>query len=188
MVSITALWLPILLAAVLVFVASSIFHMVLPFHRSDYKRLPGEERLLEAMRKEGVGRGNYAFPWCAGPSEMGSPEMAKKYEQGPVGLMNVHPKGPPAMPKFLIQWFIYCIVVGVFVAYLASRALGAVANPEYLHVFQITGTAAFMSYGLAEIVASIWKAQYWSTTAKNLFDALIYALLTAGCFGWLWPS
>lgn len=185
MVSITALLLPILVAAVLVFVASSILHMVLPFHRSDYQQLPDEKELLEAMRTHGVQRGNYAFPWCTDPKEMGSDEMKKKYEQGPVGLMNVHHPGPPAMPKFLAQWFGYCLLVGVFVAYLTGRTLPAGA--EYLEVFRVSGTAAFMAYGLAEIPSSIWRAQFWSTTAKHLFDALIYALLTAGAFGWLWP-
>jgi len=33
MVPLTSLWAPILLSAVIVFVASSIMHMVLPFHR-----------------------------------------------------------------------------------------------------------------------------------------------------------
>ncbi len=185
MVAILALWLPILLAAVLVFIASSILHMVLPFHRSDYAKLPGEGKLLEAMRKEGVGPGNYAFPWCASPKEMGSEEMTKKFTQGPTGMINITPSGPPAMGKYLTQWFIFCVVVSVFVAYLASRTVGP--DAEYLTVFRVTGTAAFMSYGLGQIIDSIWKAQLWTTTAKALFDALIYSLLTAGAFGWLWP-
>ncbi len=53
MVYVTALWLPILLSTVLVFIASSIIHIVLPYHRSDHKKLPNEEKLLEAMRNGG---------------------------------------------------------------------------------------------------------------------------------------
>ena len=44
------LWLPILLSAVFVFVASSVLHMVLPIHKGDYKKPPGEDAVLESMR------------------------------------------------------------------------------------------------------------------------------------------
>src|SRR6266851_8791731 len=44
MVSLSALWLPIVLSAVIVFVASSIMYMLLPYHRSDYRKLPEEDK------------------------------------------------------------------------------------------------------------------------------------------------
>ena len=97
MVSLLDLWLPILLSAVLVFLASYILHMVLPLHHDDYGKLPGEEKVRAAMRAEGVGVGNYAFPCPSGPKDMQSPEMLKKYKGGPVGFMTVLPSGPPAM-------------------------------------------------------------------------------------------
>ena len=53
MVPITALWLPILLSAVIVFVASSIIHMLLPIHKSDYRQLPEEDRVLGTLRAAG---------------------------------------------------------------------------------------------------------------------------------------
>ena len=37
-----ALWLPIVLSALLVFVVSAIIHMVLKYHNRDYKQLPNE--------------------------------------------------------------------------------------------------------------------------------------------------
>ena len=43
MVPVTSLWLPVLVSAVIVFVASSILHMVLPFHRKDYRAVPSED-------------------------------------------------------------------------------------------------------------------------------------------------
>jgi hypothetical protein len=185
MVYLTALWLPIVLSAVVVFIASSIIHMVLPYHRSDYKKLPNEENLREAMRKEGVTPGNYVFPCPASPKDMNSPEMIEKYNQGPVGLVNVLPNGPPMMAKHLVSWFIYCLVIGVFVAYLAGRTLNA--GTHYLAVFRVVGTASLVGYGIGHVSDSIWKGQSWSTTIKNTFDGLVYALLTAGVFGWLWP-
>lgn len=185
MVSITALWLPILVSAFVVFVASSILHMVFAYHRRDYKKLPGEERLLEAFRKESVGPGSYNFPWAASPKEMGSPEMTEKYKQGPVGLLTVIPNGPPATGKHLVQWFVFCVLTGVFVAYLTGRTVSAGA--QYLAVFRVAGTVAFLGYAWAHVASGIWKGQGWSITAKELFDGLIYGSLTAGVFGWLWP-
>lgn len=186
MVSLTALWLPILLSAVFVFVASSIIHMVLGYHGSDYGKLPGEDDVGAAMREAGVQPGTYVLPHCKSPKDMGSPEMIEKYKRGPVALVTVTPNAPPAMGKLLAFWFVFCLVIGVFAAYLAGRTLGPGA--EYLAVFRIAGTTAFLGYSAAEPIASIWKAQPWSVTLKHVFDGLIYALLTGGVFGWLWPS
>ena len=186
MVPITALWLPILLSAVIVFVASSIFHMLLPFHRSDYRKLPAEEKVQEALRSAGVTPGPvYFFPHCS-HKDMRSPETLEKFKRGPVGHITIMPSGPPAMGKNLVQWFLYCILVGIFVAYLCGHTLAA--GTQYLEVFRVAGTIAFLGYSFGHILDSIWKAQAWSVTFKHVVDGLIYALLTAGTFGWLWPK
>jgi hypothetical protein len=184
MVSLTALWLPILLAAVIVFVASAIMHMFLPYHRSDYQRLPDEDKLLAALRAAGLKRGLYVFPFCT-HKEMKSPAAIEKYNQGPVGMMTVFPSGPPAMPKFLVMWFVYCLVIGFFVAFLTGHILPPGA--DHRAVFHYVGIAAFLAYGVGHVVNSIWAGQPWSVTIKHVVDGLIYGLLTAGTFGWLWP-
>jgi hypothetical protein len=184
MVSLSALWLPILLSAIIVFVASSIMHMVLPYHHSDYQRLPDEEKIVATMRSTGLQRGLYSFPYCT-HKDMNSPAITEKFKQGPAGLLTVFPSGPPVMPKFLGMWFGYCLIIGFFVAYLAAHTLTAGVN--YLVVFRVVGTAAFLAYGLGNISNGIWKGQPWSNTIKEVFDGLVYALLTAGTFGWLWP-
>ncbi len=183
MVPLTELWLPILLAAVLVFIASSIIHMLLTYHRSSYRKLPDEEALMAAMRK--VEPGVYTFPHSKSPKEMGSPEMIEKYRKGPVGLITMMRNGPPPMGKLLTLWFLYSILIGIFAAYVAGRCLGPGA--EYLAVFRLTGTVAFVAYSVSYLVNSIWWGQPWSGTFKQMFDGLVYALLTAGAFGWLWP-
>jgi hypothetical protein len=43
MVSIPSLWLPILVSAIIVFLASWILHMFLPYHRSDFQKVPSED-------------------------------------------------------------------------------------------------------------------------------------------------
>ncbi len=184
MVELTALWLPILLSAVIVFVASSIMHMLLPYHKGDYHPLPEEDKLLTALRGAGLKKGLYIFPFTT-HKEMKSPAMIEKYKQGPVGMMTVYPCGPPVMPKFLGMWFVYCLIIGFFVAYLTGRTVAPGAN--YRAVFRVAGTAAFMAYGLGSLSNSIWKGQPWGMTLKEVIDGLVYGLLTAGTFGWLWP-
>jgi hypothetical protein len=184
MTPLSALWLPIVLSAVIVFVASSITHMLLPYHRSDYQKLPDEDKVLPALRSAGLKRGLYIFPFTT-HTDMKSPAMIEKYHQGPVGMMTIAPNGPPVMPKFLGLWFGYCLLIGLFVAYLAAHTMTSGAH--YRHVFRVVGNAAFLAYGLGTISNAIWKGQTWSMTIKEVIDGIVYALLTAGTFGWLWP-
>lgn len=184
MVSLASLWLPILLSAVIVFIASSLIHMVLGYHRSDYKQLPEEERVLGALRPLDLKPGLYTFPFST-HKEMKSPAMVEKQKLGPVGMMTIFPKGPVNMGKFLGLWFAYCLVVSLIVAYLGVHTIGPYTS--YRHVFHVAGIAAFLAYGIGQIVGGIWGGQPWSNVAKHVFDGLIYGLLTAGTFGWLWP-
>lgn len=181
-----SLWLPILLSAVIVFIASSIIHMLLPYHKSNVKKVPNQDDVMSAMRPFNIPPGDYMLPMCDSMKEMGTPEFQEKLKQGPVLTMTVHPNGPFSMASSLVQWFIYSLVVGVFAAYIAGRALGPGA--EYLKVFQFAGCVAFICYGFALIHDSIWYKRAWSTTFKFLFDGLIYGMLTGGTFGWLWPK
>lgn len=185
MVTIPALWLPILLSAVIVFIASSILHMVLSIHKTDYRRLPDEERVMDALRAAGVTPGRvYYFPFAT-MKEMKAPETAEKFKRGPVGLLTVFPSRTPAMGKYLLAWFIYSVVVGIFTAYLTGRT--RMPGTPYLEVFRVAGCTAFLGYSLALVQNSIWKGETWGVTFKHVFDGLIYGLLTAGTFGWLWP-
>ena len=185
MVTITSLWIPILVSAVLVFVASSVVHMVFRYHWKDWSKMPGEDNVLATIRKENVPPGNYNFPHASSPAEMASEECVKKWEQGPVGFLTVIQSGPPKMGSQLLQWFIYTVVVGVMVAYVTGRTLGE--GVEYLQVFRVAGAVAFLAYAGAEPVMSIWYKRNWSATIKFIIDGLFYALVTAGTFGWLWP-
>jgi hypothetical protein len=184
MVSLSALWLPIVLSAVIVFIASSIMHMLLPYHRSDYQPLPDEDRVLAALRAAGLKRGLYMFPFST-HKEMTSPATTEKFKQGPVGMLTVFPSGSIVMPKFLGMWFAYCLIIGIFVAYLTGRTVAPGA--PYLAVSRVAGTAAFLTHGLGHLSNGIWKGQPWGTTLKEVVDGLVYALLTAATFGWLWP-
>lgn len=186
MVPVMALWMPILVAAVLVFVLSSVIHMLLPYHKSDFSGVPGEEGVRAALRGAGIPPGDYVIPYATSMGEMKNPEFVQKYNEGPVAIMTVLPNQAPSMGKSLVLWFLYSVLVGVFAAYVAGRALAPGA--EYLAVHRFAGVTAFLGYGLAHIQGSIWYSKPWSTTVKNLFDALVYGLVTGGVFGWLWPG
>ncbi len=185
MTALQLLWLPILLSSVIVFIMSSVIHMALPWHKSDYPKVSNEEKLRDALRPLAIPPGDYVVPRPSSRQEMRSPEFIEKMKQGPVMMLTVWPNGPARMGRNLILWFLYAVVVGLFAAYVAGRALPVGA--AYLHVFRFVGVTAFIGYSLALWQMSIWYHRAWSTTIKATVDGLIYALLTAGVFGWLWP-
>lgn len=186
MVSVFALWLPILLSAVVVFILSSIIHMVFKYHDADYKKLPDEGAIMDSLRKFNIPAGDYVFPRPNDSKEGRSKEFMDRYSKGPAGMITIFQTGPISMSSNLIQWFLYCIIVGIFSAYIAGRALEP--GVPYLWVFRFTGATAFIGYSLALIQNSIWYKKSWGTTLRSIFDGLIYALFTAGVFGWLWPA
>ena len=186
MTAITALWLPILVAAVIVFIASSIIHMAPLWHRGECPGLPEQDRIQDALRPFNLAPGDYMLPRAKDMKSMNAPEFVEKLKRGPVVLMTVIPNGPFTMTKSLVQWFVYCIVVGIFTAYVTGHALAW--GTEYLKVFQIAGATAFIAYAVGLWQQSIWYHRAWSMTVKLTFDGLIYALLTGGTFGWLWPA
>ena len=181
-VGLGALCLPIVLSAVIVFVASSIIHMVLPYHKSDYSKLPNEDAAAAALR--GTPPGMYIIPFCT-HQEMKSPEIIEKFKTGPVGTVLMRQPGQIQMGKFLGLWFVFCLIVSVFAAYLSGRTLAP--GTHYLQVFRVAGATSFMAYGVGNIANGIWKGEPWSVVIKEVVDGLIYACLTAGTFGWLWP-
>jgi hypothetical protein len=180
------LWLPIILSAVLVFVASSILHMVLPLHKGDYRKLAGEDQVLEAMRTTGVAPGLYMFPCPPSMKDMATPEMIEKFKQGPVGFMTVVPSGAPGMGKNLVQWFLYSILISIFVAYLTWQAVSPGA--AYFSIFRIAGTIAVLAYAVAVLPDSIWKGTPWKVTLKFIVSGVVYGLVTAGAFAGFWPA
>ncbi len=184
MISIGALWLPILLSAVFVFVASSIIHMFLGYHWGDLRSPPQQDAILEAMRGLNVQPGDYAMPKPDTMKQFRTPEFKAKMARGPMLLMTVS-KGDMTMGKSLGQWFVYLLVVGLFCAYIAGRELHA--GSDYLSVFRLVGFSAFMAYSMALPQAAIWYKRNWRMTLVTMFDGLVFGMLTGGTFGWLWP-
>lgn len=185
MVPVMSLVVPIVLASVIVFVVSAILHMVLPFHRNDLKAVPQEDAVLEALRRFNIPPGDYAVPCAGSPEAMKKPEFIAKMKKGPLVLMTVAPGQEPSMSTPLTLWFLNAVVVSIVAAYITGRALGPGAH--YLEVFRFAGCVAFSGYSLALLQNSIWYRRNWGTTLLSMADGLLYGLLTAGVFGWLWP-
>ncbi|MBI4418067.1 MAG: hypothetical protein HY563_04770 [Ignavibacteriales bacterium] len=185
MVSIPSLWLPILLSSVFVFLISFVLHTVFTYHFKDFKKAPDEDKAMDALRSLSLPAGEYIIPHADNPGHMKSPEFMAKVEKGPGAFLALWAGGRPDMGKSLIQWFVFSLIVGVFAAYVAGRALGP--GEPYLSVFRFAGFTAFACYCVAGWQDSIWFKRSWSRTLKNTIDGLIYGLITAGTFGWLWP-
>src|SRR6266566_1882750 len=157
MTPLVSLWLPILLSAVGVFLVSSALHMFTGWHKSDYLKVPNEDRVMDTLRPLAIPPGDYMMPRPESTEQMRSPAFVEKFKKGPVMMFTVMPGGSMAMGKNLIQWFLF------------------------------SGLPTFVAYTLALWPMSIWYRRSWITTIKATVDGLIYALLTAGVFVWLWP-
>lgn len=177
------LWLPILLAGIAVFIVSSLIWMIVQYHNRDWQPLADEDAARAALN--GSPPGQYAIPYAADNRARADEAWQRKYQEGPVATVTVIPHGNVNMAAQLAQWLAYCLVISVFVAYVAGSTLSA--GSDYLKVFQVTSTVAFLAYGGMTGIRRIWFGQPAGSAARDLLDALIYGLLSAGIFGWLWP-
>lgn len=182
-VELVSLWLPILLSGIAVFIASSLIWTVVQYHNRDWQKLPDEEAMRQALK--GTAPGQYSVPHAADGKARQSPEWQEKFKEGPAAMMVVLPHGSMAMGKQFIQWIIYCLIISLLVAYVGAATLPP--GTEYLKVFQVTGTTAILAYAGGAAMGAIWFGHTWGRTTKDVVDGLIYGLLTAGIFGWLWP-
>jgi len=180
-----ALWLPILVSAVLAFVASSLIWNVLGAHKFHIRALPDEEAARATLGKQSLAPGQYVIPYPSSPAAMKDPAYQEKMKQGPLVVMQVRPPGLPNMGKFLGTWFLYLLLVSDFVALVCGQTLHQ--GTPYLTVFKIAGAVAFAGYSFAQIPNAIWWGRPWKSALKEFADGAVYALLTAGTFGWLWP-
>jgi hypothetical protein len=181
MVGLSALWMPIVVSAVFVLIALLILHMMPGWHKRDMTAVPGEDKVMETLRALNVQPGDYRFPYGNTVKEMETPAFKEKMKHGPVGNMSIQPISDINMGK----WFVYSLVIAVIVAYVTgrTRAQGA----PYLEVFRVSGAVTFCCYSVAHWQNWIWWGKGTRFTLTNTVDGLIYALVTAGTFGWLWP-
>lgn len=185
MTSMSALWMPILLSSVFVFILSSIIHMASPWHKTDYPKMANEDQVMDALRPLAITPGDYMVPRPSSMADMKSAEFRAKVERGPRVLMTVMPASTMSMTRELVMWFVYLIVVGIFTAYISAHALAPSA--PFLEVVRFAGAVSFIAYAAALWQLSIWYRRAWGITIKATVDSVLYCLVTGVTFAYLWP-
>ncbi len=185
MVPVTALWLPVIVSAVFVFIVSSVLHMVFKYHNTDYVPLPDEDAVRAAIRSANPAPREYIIPYCSDMQAMKTPEMQKKFAEGPVGRLTLRAPGTMAIGGSLVQWFLFSLAIAIVVAALASVTLSSTYSVR--HIFVVVTVTTWLAYSGAHITSAIWFARPWSITLKEIFDGLMYGLATGAAFVWLWP-
>jgi hypothetical protein len=181
-----SLWLQVILSSVAVFVVSSVAHMLLKHHKRDYKALPNEDAVADALRKASAAPGVYMIPACPDMAKMKDPAVVKKYMDGPVGLITLMRNGTPNLGRHLVQWFVFCFLVSFSAAYVARKSLAPGELP--LTVMRVTGAVAFAGYAYGYFQDSIWKGIPWSNSLRGVADAVAYAIVTGLVFMLMWPA
>ena len=185
MISPTALLIPSLASAVLVFLVSSIIHMFTKWHAGDFSRLPDEDAVLSALRPFNLTPGAYVAPRPKDMNDMGSPEFKEKSKRGPVVMLNVMPNGQTGMGQQLVLWFLYAAAVAFFSGYVTSKTAG-MGTPGAI-VFKFVAIIAFGAYAIGLWQMAIWYRRSWVVTIKSTIDGILYGALTGAAFMWLWP-
>lgn len=179
-----ALWIPILASAAAVWVASALMWMVMPHHRKDMRKLPDEDAFMAQVRAAGILPGGYAFPHCPSHADGQKPEFKRKWEEGPAGYLSVW--GKMNMGKNMGLTFLVYLVAGLLIAYLGWSALPH-DGAGFGQVMQVIGTAGVLAYCTAFLPNAIWFQMPRNALLSNLFDGLVYGLITGAIFGALWP-
>lgn len=185
MTSLMQLAIPIVAAAVLVFVMSSLIHMVFKWHNADYRGLANEDEVRRVLRATPLAPGQYLIPYCPDHKDLQKPEVVQKFVEGPAAMLVVRPSGAPTMGKPLAMWFVLNLVIALLAGYLAARALPPGAS--FLAVARIVSIVTFVAYGGGAATQAIWMGKPWASAAKELLDAFIYGTVSALAFAWLWP-
>jgi hypothetical protein len=182
---IAELWIPIVVSAVLIFIASSVIHMVVKWHNSDYRKFSNEDAIRAAIRAGNAEPGQYTVPHCADMKDMAKPEMQQKFVEGPIAWITLRPSGPPKMGGALGAWFVYILVICLIAAYVAQRSLPAAAT--FNQVGRIVGALSLLAYAGGSVQMGIWMGKPWPSVMKDVVDGIIYAVIAGAVFGWLWP-
>lgn len=184
----TALWLPVLVSAVAVFLLSFVFHMLLPFHKNDYRAVPNDSAVMDALRPFAIAPGDYMVPRPNGMADMKTPEFQEKMNRGPVVMLTVFPNGMGSMGRPLAMWFVFILVVNTLSGHIAQGAFHDAVGPvDHRVIFHTVALTSFMAYGFGLWQMAIWYRRSIATTIRSTVDAAIYGIATGLVFGWLWP-
>lgn len=182
MVSLTSLWLPILVSAVALFFLSFLSWMVLPHHKSDWKGVPDDQAFRDALNGLNIPPGNYMFPYAETSAEMQSAEFLERQRQGPNGTLQLW-EGLNSMSRNLVMQFLYLLGSAFCLAYLGT--LGLASGADFMAVFRFMGTAGILMFTAGSIPHAIW---FKFRLPGYLVDGLLNGLAVGLIFASLWPA
>ena len=146
MVSAFSLWLPILLSAVFVFIASSIIHMALGYHAGDVQAVPNEEAARAAIGPLKLAPGDYCIPRPGSMKDMGSAEFKAKQTQGPVLFFTVR-RPDWALMEVPLLWL--SVLVGIVGFWRGARTASYYLLPYLVWV----SFAAYLNWSVVALNA-----------------------------------
>ncbi len=178
------LWLPIVLSAAAVWVASAVVWMAMPHHKKDWTALPDEAAFYRAFEALKLPPGNYGFPDCKDKAKRNDPEVKRRWEAGEMGLVSVW--GKMSMGRNMIVTFLIYVVVSFLVAYLGA----AVVKPgtDFASAFKVLGTAGVLAYAFGAAPHSVWMGAYPRAILMCIIDGIVYGLITGAIFAAMWPK
>ncbi len=186
MVALASLWLPVLVSAVFVFIASMIVHMIPGWHQDDMRGVPNEDDVMATLRSANLQPGEYRFPFGRTTAEMTTPGFVEKMKMGPVGTMTIRPNGELNMGKLMGFWFLYTLIVGAIAAGVTCHFMGA--GSPYRGVFHLSAVIVFCCYSMAHWQNWIWWGKSTRYTLTYTVDGVLFAIVTGATLGWLWPK
>jgi len=180
----TQLWLPIVVSAAAVWVASAVVWMALPHHKKDWKAMPDEAAFYRAFDTLKIPPGNYGFPECKNKAQRSDPEVKRRWEAGEMGLLSVW--GKVNMGRNMVVTFIVYLAISLFVGYIGKH--GVKPNASFSEAFQVLGTAGVLAYAFGHIPQGVWFAQYPRAILMCVLDGIAYGLITGAIFAAMWPK
>ncbi|TWT78064.1 hypothetical protein Pla123a_08530 [Posidoniimonas polymericola] len=180
--SLTDLWLPILLSGVATHIASTVAWTVLPHHKPEFKGLGAtEEKLVDLLQADQVGPGQYMLPYCNDMKEAGEPAFQEKQRRC-TGMLSVYDR-PVNMGAAIFKTLAFFLVAAFVIGYLAS--IGLPRGAASIDVLRFVTTAGLLAHCFARFPAVYWFPQ---KTAMSLLDGAAYAAVTGLLFTVLWPA
>ena len=179
----TALLVPIIVSAVVLFFASFIAWTVLPHHQGDFQKLGQESQFMDMVRQMNIPAGCYMFPHMT-HADQKDPERIELYKQGPRGKLVVWDF--PNMGRNLGFTLLYFLVVSIITAYIAWTGLGgALEEDRFMKAFQITGAIGVLVFGTSGLLNAVWfPRRIWT----DVVDGIVYGILLGLIFGFFWPA
>ncbi len=178
----TALWLPIIIISVVLFVASFVAWVILPHHFGDWKKLEKEQEFMDAVSGLNLPPGNYMYPMTHAKAEQNSDEFRERYMKGPRGVLSTWEV--PNMGVNLGLTLVFFLVTTAIIAYITYAALGP-GSDMFMKVLQIAGAIGVLTHASSGVLNAIW---FKRRVIMDVVDGVVYGIIIGLIFALMWPA